>query len=101
MCECRTTARSPSRSGMADGHEVEGALQVPLRGDLEVGRRDRPDEALVKGLGEVESAVDAVPADPQGQFVGAQLAGVKDAQHLDPREAWLKEGAVLGQRVLA
>src|SRR5688500_17986870 len=101
MCECSTMARSPSRSGMADGQEVESAPQVALPGDLEVGRGNRPNEAAVEGLGEAEGAVDTVPAEAQGQLVDAQLAGVKDAKHLDPREMGLQEGAVLGQRVLA
>ncbi len=72
-----------------------------LGGDLEVGGRDRRDEAVVEGLREAKRAVDPVPAEPQRPLVDAQLPGVEDAEHLGAREVRLQERAVLGQGVLA
>ena len=110
MCEWRTIARSPTTSsarlsrlelGMTDGEEVEGPIEVFIGGDLEVGGRDRRDEAVVEGLREAKGAVDPVPAEPERPLVDAQLPGVEDAEHLGAREVRLQERAVLGQGVLA
>src|SRR6266516_2455719 len=101
MCEWRTIARSPTSSRMADRQEVERAAEIRFARDLEVGGGDRSDEAVVEGLREAKPTVNPVPAEPQRQLVDAQLAGVKDAEHLDAREVAPQELTVLGDRVLA
>src|SRR5665809_27270 len=100
MWEWRTTARSPTTSRMTDREEVEGPLE-PRVAEGEVRRRDRRDEALVEALRDPQRSVDAVPAEPQRELVGAQLACVEQPQDLDPREARLEQRPVLLERVLA
>src|SRR5215475_9636744 len=101
MCECRTMARSPAPSStdMADGEEVERAVEVPLL-ELEVGGGDRRGEAVVEGAGEAQRPVDPVPAEPECDRVRAQLAGVEEAVQLDPGEVRLAEGTELLGTVL-
>src|SRR6478752_10334591 len=108
MWECRTIARSPAvspagppsaLSGMADGEEVQCAVEV-ARGKAEVRGGDRRGEAIVEGLGQAESPVDRVPAEPDRDLVRAQLAGVEEAEQLDPRGVVLAEGAELLRPVL-
>src|SRR5215211_4319755 len=107
MWLCRTIARSPrslpavssaSRPGTAgsrvasataDGEEVQRSLQ-PARSQLEVPGGDRGHEAFVERRGEPQRPMDTVPAEPDRQLVGAQLAGVKDAEDLDPGEVGLE-----------
>src|SRR5262245_51683818 len=105
MWEWRTIARSPTvRSAvkgtqlgrMADGEEVERAVEIALA-QGEVRGRDRRGEAIVEGLGEAEARVDPVPAETQCQLVGAQLAGVEEAEQLDPREPALAKRPKLGR----
>src|SRR6201996_6210700 len=114
MCEWRTIARSPAvsappaslpatgaapASGPADGKEVEGAVEVPVV-EAEVGGGDRRREAVVEGLGQAESPVDGVPAQPQRPAVHTQLARVVEAEQLDPAEVRLAELAELLRPVL-
>ena len=84
---------------LADREEVEGAVEVALA-QLEVGGGDRRREAVVEGLGQAEPLVDAVPAELDRQLVGAQLAGVEEAEQLDPGEVRLAERAELLGAVL-
>src|SRR4051794_15630346 len=110
MCEWRTIARSPvvrsalnsarRLGGVADGEEVEGALQAALA-QGEVRGRDRRREALVEGLGQVQALVDAVPARAQRHFVQPQPASVEQSQQLDPGKVRLAERAELRCAVLA
>src|SRR4051812_26190930 len=102
MWECRTMARSPALSSgaMADGDEVERAVQVALPED-EIGAVDRGREAVVKRSGEVKRLVEAIPAELQRQLVGPQLAGMEEAVDLDPGEVGLAELAELPGAVLA
>src|SRR6476619_1678637 len=100
MCEWRTIARSPAmslpgalpaaRSCMADGDEVQRLLEA-LAAEAEVGGGDRRSEAVVEALGEPEALVDGVPAEPDRDLVDAQLAGVEEAEQLDPLEVRLAE----------
>src|SRR5687767_10278696 len=99
----RTIARSPEvslRSAPADGDEVKGPLEV-VGAQREVAGRDRGDEAAVKRLREVGRGVEAVPADPDRKLVGAELAGVEEAEDLDAREVRRKQLPVLADVVLA
>src|SRR6478672_3381590 len=110
MWEWRTTARSPTLSRRlmlattscraAGGEEVERAVEAALA-KAEVGGRDRRGEAVVEALGQPEALVDRVPAQPERQLVGAQLAGVEEAVQLDPGEVVLAEPAELLGPVLA
>src|SRR5436190_22854527 len=108
MWEWRTIARSPTgsapaartSSGTADREEVEGAVEVSIGRDLEVRGGDCRNEAVVEGPRQAKRSVNPVPAHPQRQLVDAQLAGVKDAQHLGAPEAPRQQPAILGQRVL-
>src|ERR1700761_8113480 len=100
MWECRTIARSPSVcSGPADGKEVERAVEV-LGREAEVGGGDRRREAVVEGFGQPEALVDAVPAELQRPAVHPQLAGVEEAEDLDPAEVRLAERPELLRPVL-
>src|SRR6187200_2104966 len=102
MWEWRTIARSPalSSTGMANGEEVKRAVEVPgLK--LEIGGDDSRREAVVEGGGEAQPLVHAVPAQLYRDLVGAQLAGVEEAEHLDPGEVCLAEPAELLSAVLA
>src|SRR6185312_997148 len=102
MCEWRTIARSPADPAPlrpADGKEVERAVEV-ARGEAEVGGGDRGREAVVEGLGQAEPRVDRVPTRLQRPAVDAQLAGVEEAEQLDPAEVGLAEGAELLRPVL-
>src|SRR5215211_2017092 len=103
MCECRTIARSPtgSFSGMADRQEVERMVKVAAIREAKVRRGDRGDEPRVESLGQPQGRMDAIPAGAKGELVRAQLAGVKNAQDLDPAEMRVEQLAVLGQGVLA
>src|SRR4051794_6094397 len=111
MWEWRTIARSPRvrsaiayrevrRSGMADRQEVECAVEI-AGPEAEVAGVDRGDEAIVEGAGEMESPMDVVPADPDGELMGAELAGVEDAEDLHSLEVPAQQVAVLGGVVLA
>src|SRR6188472_1691548 len=102
MWEWRTIARSPALSsgGMADGEEVQGPVEVPLP-QLEIRGGDRGREAIVERLGQAQRLVDAVPTELDRELVGAQLASVEEAEHLDPGEVGLAEIAELGGAVLA
>src|SRR6476620_118988 len=114
MCEWRTKAKSPTASsaplpgavglregsGMADGDEVEGLVKAGVS-QGEVRRGDRGDEAVVERLGDTQRRVDAVPAKADRELVGAQLAGMEQADDFNPREARLDQLAVFVDRVLA
>src|SRR3954449_9160481 len=96
----RTSARSPADfSGMTDGEEIQGAVEV-LLAQPEVRGGDRRGEAVIEGLGQPQALVDAVPAELDRDLVGAQLAGVEEAEQLDPREVRLAEGPELLGAVL-
>src|SRR5436190_22130605 len=101
MWECRTIARSPAvpSGGMADGEEIQGPVEIGLP-QPEVRGRDRRREAVVEGLGQAQRLVDAVPAEPQGDLMGAQLLRMEEPEQLDPREARLAELAELLRPVL-
>src|SRR6476619_4224225 len=101
MWECRTMARSPALSSgaMANGDEVERAVEVALP-EGEVGAVDRGREAVVEGLAQAQGLVDPIPAQLQRQLVGAQLAGVEEAEELDPGEMRFAELAELRGLVL-
>src|SRR5215207_6084515 len=91
----RTSARSPAlpprlapligSSRATYGEEVQRRVEVPFL-ELEVGGRDRRREAVVEGLGQAEALVHAVPTELDRQLVRAQLAGVEEAEQLDPGE---------------
>src|SRR5262245_35418276 len=101
MWECSTIARSPAlSSAMADGEEVQRPVEISRR-EPEVRSGDRRGEAVVEGLGQPQRPVDAVPAEPDRDLVGTQLAGVEEAEHLDPPEVRLAELAKLRRPVLA
>ena len=89
-----------ARSCMADGEEVQRPLEAPAA-EAEVGGGDRRREAVVEALGEPEALVDRVPAEPDRDLVDAQLAGVEEAEQLDPLEVRLAELAELLLPVLA
>src|ERR1044071_8732995 len=100
MWLCRTIARSPAvRSGMAAGDEVQRRVEVPFP-ESEVGGRDRRREAVVEGFSKAEPLVHPVPAELDRQLVGAQLAGVEEAEQLDPGKVVLAEAAELLRPVL-
>src|SRR6478752_4206743 len=108
MWEWRTIARSPAvspagapdaRSCMTDGDEVQ-RLAEARAAEAEVGGRDRRGEAVVEALGEAEALVDRVPSEPDRDLVDAQLAGVEEAEQLDPLEVRLAELAELLLAVL-
>src|ERR1700709_2420718 len=103
MCEWRTIARSPADPppgslGPADGKEVECAVEVAAP-EAEVGGGDRWREAVVERLGQAEALVHGVPAGLQRPAVDPQLAGVEEAEQLDPAEVGLAEGAELRRSV--
>src|SRR6188768_2329066 len=62
---------------VADGDEVQCPIEILLL-EFEVSARDRWGEAVVERLTQAQSLVDAIPAELQGQLVGAQLAGVEE-----------------------
>src|SRR5258705_12050019 len=101
MWLCRTIARSPTVSGsrMTYGHEIQRRVEVRCL-QAEIGARNRRGEAVVEGLCEAQRLVDSVPAELDRQLVGAQLAGVEEAQQLDPWEVGLAELAELAGAVL-
>src|SRR6478735_8880549 len=108
MWECRTIARSPavppgaapsSRSGMADGEEIQCPVEV-AGCEAEVRGGDRRGEAVVEGLGQAEPGVNRVPAEPDRDLVRAELAGVEEAEQLDAPEVVLAQGAELLRAVL-
>src|SRR5690349_5401121 len=101
MWLCSTMARSPALSsgGMADGEEVERPVEI-ARLQLEVRGGDRRGEAVVEGLGQPQRLMDAVPAELQRQLVQAQLAGVVEAEQLDPVEVPIAESPELLGAVL-
>src|SRR5581483_6578367 len=88
----RSESERARSSSMADGQEVERRVEVAVGAQLEVGRRDRGHEAIVEGLREAKGAVHAVPPQPQGQLVDAQLSRVVDAEHIDVGEVGLEQG---------
>src|ERR1044071_10186316 len=100
MWLCRTNARSPALSPRlapltsspraANGDEVQRRVEVPFL-ESEVGGGDRRGEAVVEGLGQAGAFVHRVPAELDRQLVGAQLAGVEEAEQLDLREVALAE----------
>src|SRR5436190_23939718 len=92
---------SPSDSRMADRKEVQGSVEICGGGDLEVGRLDRGDEAVIERLREPERRVDPAPPRAHTVLVEAQPAGVDDAEELDPCEARPEQPAVPRRRVLA
>src|ERR687892_1755522 len=112
MCEWRTIARSPTvrsatpsplmtgcssalpRSTLAYRQEVQPAIEV-ARPQAEVGGADRRHEALVERLRDPECPVDAVPAEPDRQLVGAELASVEETEELDGAEVRLDHPAGL------
>src|SRR5262245_12888368 len=102
MWEWRTIARSPAlpSGGMADGEEIQSPVEIARR-EPEIRGGDRGREAIVERLGQVEGLVDAVPAELDRDLVGAQLAGVEEAEEVDPGEVRLAELAELGSPVLA
>src|SRR5512134_2926227 len=104
MCEWRTTARSPTVrpaiSGPTDGEEVERPVQVPGT-KPEVPGADRGHKAVVEGLRHPECDVNPVPAEPQGDLVGPQLARMDEAKDLDRAEMGREELAVLAGVVFA
>src|SRR4051812_41412779 len=102
MWEWRTIARSPALSsgGMTDGEEVQGAVEVALL-KLEIRGGDCGREAIVERLGQVQRLMDTIPAELDRELVDAQLASVKEAEHLDPGEVGRAEIAELGGAVLA
>src|SRR6187551_1836912 len=101
MWECRTIARSPAlASAMADGEKVQRPVEIALA-EPEVGGGDRRGKAVVERLGQAQPLVHAVPAQADRDLVDAQLAGVEEAQHLDPLEVRLAEVAELRHAVLA
>src|SRR5262249_4408404 len=87
------------RSALANSQEVERAVEVAAA-QPEVPGADRRDEAVVERPREAKRRVDAIPAQPDGELMGLQLAGVEDAEQLDAREAGLEQGAVLALVVL-
>src|SRR6478609_4577858 len=102
MCEWRMIARSPALSSgdMTDGEEVQRPVEVALL-QLEVRGGDRGREAIVERLGQAQRLVDPVPAEPDRDLVRAQLAGVEEAEQLDPGEVGGAKLAELGGAVLA
>ena len=84
---------------MADGEEVQRRVEVPFP-ESEIGGGDRRREAVVEGFGQAEPFVDAVPAELDRELVDAQLAGVEEAEDLDPLEVALTESAELLRPVL-
>src|SRR5215218_5700945 len=82
--------RGGSDSRMANGEEIQCSVEI-LFFQTEVRARDRGGEAVVEGLGQPQVLMDAVPAELDRQLVRAQLAGVKEAEHLDPAEVGLAE----------
>src|SRR4051812_31253400 len=84
---------------MADGDEVQRPLQL-LPAEPEVGNGDRRGEAVVEAPGQAEALVEGVPAELDRDLVDAQLAGVKQAEQLDPLEVGLAERAELLMPVL-
>src|SRR5256885_17245028 len=103
MWECRTIARSPAGSGMADREEVESAVEVclVLAPQGEVRGRDRGHEPVVEGLRDAQRRVNPVPPHPDRQLVQAELAGVMEAEQLDRREVGRQQLPVLAGGVLA
>src|SRR4051794_29530803 len=105
MWEWRTIAKSPAersaiKLGAANSQEVQGLVErAGLQ--LEVAGADRRDEAVIERLGDVEGGMDPVPARPDRELMGAQLAGVKEAEQLDACEMRFEQIAVLAGVVLA
>src|SRR6476646_986165 len=91
--------RGESDSRMANGEKVKCSVEICFF-QAEIRARDRRGEAVVEGLGQAQPFVDAVPPELDRQLMGSQLAGVKEAEHLDPREVGLAERAELLGAVL-
>src|SRR5262245_52541495 len=101
MWECRTIARSPAvRSAITDGDEVQRPVEV-AGSQSEVPGADRRDEAVVEGLGDVERRVEAIPAEPEGELMGTELARMEQTEQSDAAEVRLEELEVLILVVLA
>src|SRR5919106_2031024 len=105
MWEWSTIARSPTAgfvlgSGIADGEEVERAIEVAVT-QGEVRRRDRRHEAVVERPRDPQRPVQAVPPHLERDLVRPELAGVEQAQDLDGAEVGLQQPPVLAWRVLA
>src|SRR4051812_8882217 len=88
---------------MADGEEVEGAVEagLVLAPEDEVGRRDRGDEAVVERPCDPQGGMDAVPPRPDRELVQVELSGVMEAEKLDGREVRRQQLPVLAGGVLA
>src|SRR6185295_9526943 len=101
MWEWRTIARSPAlpSGGMADGEEVQGAVETALA-QLEIRGGDRGGEAVVERPGQAETLVDRVPTELDRQLMGSQLAGMEEAEQLHFGEVRLAEPAELLRAVL-
>src|SRR3712207_2144540 len=104
-----TIARSPtdppaspaaSASRMTDRDEVQGPFEA-CGLQREITGRDRRDETVIERLGDPQCRVDTIPAGADRELVRAQLACVKEAEHLDAGKAWLEQLAVLLDGVLA
>ena len=101
MWEWRTIARSPALLAQAwqTARKSSARSRSPARSaKSEAGDRRR--EAVVEGLGQPQRLVDAVPAQLDRELVRAQLAGVEEAEQLDPREVRLAERPELRRAVL-
>ena len=83
----------------ADGEEVECPVEIALA-QREIGGGDRRGEAVIERLGQAERPVHLVPAELDRQLVGAQPAGVEEAEELDPVEVRLAELPELRRPVL-
>ena len=70
------------------------------RAQREVPGGDRRGEAVVERARQAEARVDGVPAQSQGDGVGAEAAGVEEAEHLDGGEVRRAERAELLGAVL-
>src|SRR6476469_7800643 len=86
--------RGGSDSRMANGEKVQCGVEIFFF-QAEIRARDRRGEAVVEGLGQAQVLVDAVPAELDRQLVDPQLAGVEEAEHLDPVEVRRAERAEL------
>src|SRR5829696_4986238 len=77
------------------------ARSPTVRSAIRSAAADRRDEAIVERLRDSQAAMDAIPAEPDRQLVGAQLAGVEETEQLDAREVGLEQLAVLALVVFA
>src|SRR6266487_9359 len=85
---------------MANSEEIQRPVKIAVP-QREVRSGDRRREAIVKRLGHSQPLVHMVPAKLDCDLMGAQLAGVKEAEQLDSREVRLAEGAELLGAILA